>query len=161
MHVFWVGAADSIRDLLAEEDRGSALFNEAKPDGCEVASVGLGKPFSCDGERLARGRARPAGEIGVSGQAECLGPAADSREEVALVEAGHVSGRDLAYRARVNDSGPEVSCAPEFPEPCGSLRVPFIIINPAHLSDFGKSGLSSSPMPRSSKVRSASAFHTA
>lgn len=139
-----------IRNLFSKDDWRSELTDEIEPDWCEVALVVFPSLLSGDTEGLARGRARPAGEIGVSGQAERLGPAANSREEVALVVTGHVSGRDLAYRTCVDGSSREVSCASEFPEPCGGRLVPFIIINPAHLSDFGKSGLSSSPAPRNS-----------
>jgi hypothetical protein len=79
------------RNLLSQDDRGSACLNEAVEVGPEVAGIVCSSSFACDRERLAGARASPnRSVVWPPGEAEGVAPPADPGEEVALGEACEV-----------------------------------------------------------------------
>ena len=79
------------RNLLSQDDRGSAGGDEAVEVGPEVPWIVCTGAFSRDRERLAWAGAGPDGSVvGPPGEAEGVGPAADPGEEMTLGEASEV-----------------------------------------------------------------------
>jgi hypothetical protein len=93
--------ASRSRNLLSHDDRGPAGTDEAKEVGPQMPCVVNTTAFARDRERLAGARASPERPIiGPAGETGGVGPPADARKEVALVETKKVirlNFRDTAF----------------------------------------------------------------
>jgi hypothetical protein len=96
------------RNLFSKDDRRAALLDEVEPRGPKVPLVSFPSLCACLAERLTRAGAGPdRSVVPPPGAAECVGPDADTGEEVTLrvvfeVIGVYVSDVTFIYVARRN-----------------------------------------------------------
>ena len=63
-----------------------------------------------------------------AGSAQCITPYADSREKVALPKPGNFAWQDILNTSFINFSWRYMSSLNQFPQPCGSKWIIFVVI---------------------------------
>jgi hypothetical protein len=115
--------------LLAEDDGGAALADEAVELGPQVPLVVGSFPLARRGERLTGRASRKAGSVvRPTGESEGEGPAADSAEEMALNVSSKVSCRHLRDAPLIHIPLGYQPAPDEFPQPLRRVGVELVVI---------------------------------
>ena len=94
-----------MRNLFSKDNCRAALRDEAVELGPQVALVGGAPALTGSAERLAGTASRPHSLIvRPSGKTKCIGPSANSGEEVALRMASEIVATNIGDAALVNDA---------------------------------------------------------
>lgn len=106
-------------------------------------------------ERLAGAGAGPDGPIvGPPGESECVAPAANSGEEVALRVSAQVVRSDIGNAPFVNVAGRDVAGSNQVPQPLRRVGINFVVIGAhghAPFSPFTKACISAASRARPSR----------
>jgi hypothetical protein len=116
-------------DLLSEDDRRMAGFDEPSHFGPEMASVCCPETFACNREGLA-GR-RPAPDRPVLRppcETQGVGPSENAAEEVALGEASEVIRGNVSDASFVDFAIWHQSRLDEVPRPFAAVRVNVVVV---------------------------------
>jgi hypothetical protein len=123
-------------NLLSKHDCRTPLGDKSKEVGPEVAGVVDALLLARRREALAGTGASPDGSIvGPPGLTQGETPSADPGEEVALHEAVKIDPSDVSDAAFVDDTIGNQPFRDELAEPCGRLRVMFVVIRVRHAAN--------------------------
>jgi hypothetical protein len=94
------------RNLFSKDDCRAALFDEKLEGWPQMTLISSPASFACRGERLARAGSCPNRPVvGPTGEPECVGPDADSCEEMALGKPVEFVWYDILDRPFVDFAG--------------------------------------------------------
>jgi hypothetical protein len=120
-------------NLLPKNCWGAADADEVEEGEEKLAPwVGEAEPLPGAGKARAGQGGSPAGEVGKSGEAEGIGPAADARKEVALRVVPQVIGLDGTDVPPVDSPPRYVPISSKLPEPLAGETVEFVVVDIAH-----------------------------
>lgn len=115
-------------NLLSKDRWRSALGDKRVKSGPQVSFIGMAFSVSRARKRLTGTGASPDFSVfGPSGKFECVGPASDSCEEMALRESVESARIQIGDTSFVNFSGWDVSAFDKFSEPSGGVSVVVIV----------------------------------
>ncbi len=141
------------RDLLPEDDEGTALADEGEPGWPEVTFVGGPSPPSRVGIGLAGAGAGPAPEVvGDSREAEGVGPDPDSGEPMALGEPPDVVGTDVPDVSLIDLSLGNLARRHEPAQPFRAERIDFVVVGPSGHARLIPSAPEGAGRPHSRKI---------
>ena len=116
------------RNLLAKDDRGSALSDEPEPLGPEVSIVVEAPLLTCLGEWIAWTAPTPHVDVvGPPGVSQGSGPSSNSAEEVTLPVARDVGGPEVSDRSLIDDSFRDLSRGDQVARPLRGVRVAVVV----------------------------------
>ena len=121
------------RNLLSHDDSGAAGSDEAEELGPEVALVFLPLALSGNGERLAGAATGPQrATVGPSSKSSCIGPTADTCEEVALDIALEVVGLDIDNAPFIDIARRDTAGGDQVAQPLRGVGIELVVVGPAH-----------------------------
>ncbi len=117
-------------NLFSKDNCRAALGDEAVKSGPEVSLIGMAFALSRARNRLTRTGAGPDGSsIGPAGEAQGVGPSADTGEEMALRVASDVIGLHLLNVALIDVAGCDQPIGDQLAQPRRGKGIVFVVID--------------------------------
>lgn len=133
--VYKIEPAEAVwtRNLFTKDDWRARDADEVEPVRPEVPLVSKPKALACAAERLARAGAGPdwGGVVGVSGEAQGVGPAPQAGKEMRVDESSEVVRSNMLDWPGVDFAIRQLALLDQVPQPERAVLVDFVVVGPA------------------------------